>query len=61
MFVAVVLVALAAEDVVDEGLERRAAFVVVAAAAASEASEIKSWMLPKPKAKFAAEELALLQ
>jgi len=57
----------AAEDVV-EGLEAvvlatRAAAEVAAAdvVAALPASETRSWMLPKPRAKLAAEELALLQ
>jgi hypothetical protein len=58
MLVLVVLVALAAEDVVDEG---EAATVVAAAWAALPASEMPSRMLPKPIAKLAAVELALLQ
>ena len=58
MLVPVVLAAFAAEDVVDEGLD---AVVAAAAGATVPASEMESWMLPKPMAKLAAEELALLQ
>jgi hypothetical protein len=59
MLVPVVLVALAAADVVEAG--EAAAAVVAAACAAFPASEIPSWMLPKPMAKLAGAELALLQ
>jgi hypothetical protein len=56
-----VVAALAADDVVDEGVDAEVADVVTAAGEALPASEMESWMLPKPMAKLAAEELALLQ
>lgn len=59
-----VVLALAAEDVVEEGPEvvvAAAAFVVTADEVALPASATSSCMLPKPRAKLAAEELSLLQ
>jgi hypothetical protein len=56
-----VVAALVADDVVDVGLDAEVAAVVAAAGETLPAFEMESWILPKPMAKLAAEELALLQ